>query len=111
MNSRRCLCNYQHCCLNFQVTLSTSDVPVNPSEDHPPSKAPALSVPSDSFSLANANNGHRSKTYSLLIKVYSSGSSNGLANNDYNSDSQTDENLGEEGANLEKELVVFFFLF
>merc|ERR1711874_607751 len=35
-----------------QVSLGTSEVPANPSEDHPPSKAPALSIPSKSFSLS-----------------------------------------------------------
>ena len=34
--------------------LGTSEVPINPSEQRPPSKAPALSIPSKSFSLSGA---------------------------------------------------------
>merc|ERR1719244_2481013 len=32
------------------LSLGTSEVPANPSEENPPSKAPALSIPSKSFS-------------------------------------------------------------
>ncbi|XP_059089799.1 polycomb protein suz12-B-like [Tigriopus californicus] len=52
-----------------EVSLGTSEIPVNPSEDHPPSKAPALSIPSESFSLFN---GHQTKSYSLLVRVHQS---------------------------------------
>jgi len=53
-----------------QISLGTSEVPVNPSEDNPPSKAPALSIPSKSFSLANFGGVGRVKTYSLLVRLY-----------------------------------------
>lgn len=52
-----------------EVSLGTSEIPVNPSEDHPPSKAPALSIPSESFSLFN---GHQTKSYSLVVRVHQS---------------------------------------
>ena len=48
------------------VPLGTCEVPVNPSEEHPPNKAPALSVPSDSFSLAAH---HNYKAFSIYVKV------------------------------------------
>merc|ERR1719282_1480065 len=54
-----------------QVSLGTSQVPVNPSEQNPPSKAPALSIPSKSFSLSGVAGGGRIKSYSLLIRVNS----------------------------------------
>ena len=50
-----------------QLPLGYCDVPVNPSEEHPPNKATALSIPSESFSLSNGN---QSKSYSLLVKVH-----------------------------------------
>ena len=50
-----------------QNSLGTTEVQVNPSEDHPPSKAPALSIPSESFNLAN---GHHIKTCSLVVRVH-----------------------------------------
>jgi len=53
-----------------QVNLGTSEVPINPSEVNPPSKAPALSIPSKSFSLAGFGGVGRVKTYSLLIRLF-----------------------------------------
>ena len=50
-----------------QTNLGSTEIPVNPSDDHPPSKAPALSISSESFNLAN---GHHIKTCSLLVKVH-----------------------------------------
>lgn len=50
----------------FQLFVGTSEVPVNPSEDHPPSKAPIISIPSDSFS---STNGNLIKSYILYLKV------------------------------------------
>lgn len=50
-----------------QSPLGSTEIQVNPSEDHPPSKAPALSIPSESFNLAN---GHHIKTCSLLVRVH-----------------------------------------
>lgn len=56
-----------------QTSLGTSEVPVNPSEDHPPAKAPALSIPSESFSLqAEAGGGHQVKSYTLVVRVHHS---------------------------------------
>ncbi|XP_014473293.1 PREDICTED: polycomb protein suz12-B isoform X2 [Dinoponera quadriceps] len=51
----------------MQVPIGTSEVPINPSETQPPSKAPTISIPNESFSL---NNGHVAKTYTLLLRVY-----------------------------------------
>merc|ERR1712098_936198 len=53
--------------------LGTSEVPINPSEQSPPSKAPALSIPSKSFSLSGVSSTGRIKSYSLMIKVNSHG--------------------------------------
>ncbi|XP_015517964.1 polycomb protein suz12-B isoform X2 [Neodiprion pinetum] len=51
----------------MQVSVGTSEVPINPSEDQPPPKAPTISIPNESFSLSN---GHIVKTYMLLLRVY-----------------------------------------
>ncbi len=70
-----------------QSNLGSSIVPVNPSEDQPPAKAPALSMPSESFSLGNGG----VKTYSLLFKVHQ-GSSSSLSNgNDLDHQDENDE--------------------
>ena len=50
----------------LHLPLGSCEVPVNPSEEHPPNKAPALSVPSDSFSLAAH---HNYKAFSIYVKV------------------------------------------
>jgi polycomb protein SUZ12 len=55
------------------MTVGTSEVPINPSEDHPPPKAPTISIPTESFNLSN---GHLVKSYVLLLRV--SCMSNGL---------------------------------
>ncbi|XP_066603808.1 polycomb protein suz12-B [Prorops nasuta] len=51
----------------MQVSIGTSEVPINPSENQPPPKAPIISISNESFSL---NNGHIAKTYMLLLRVY-----------------------------------------
>ncbi|XP_067206801.1 polycomb protein suz12-B [Linepithema humile] len=51
----------------MQVSIGTSEVPINPSDSQPPPKAPTVSIPNESFSL---NNGHIAKTYMLLLRVY-----------------------------------------
>ncbi|KAK2584933.1 hypothetical protein KPH14_002528 [Odynerus spinipes] len=51
----------------MQVSVGTSEVPINPLENQPPPKAPTISIPNESFSL---NNGHVAKTYMLLLRVY-----------------------------------------
>ncbi|XP_032664577.1 polycomb protein suz12-B isoform X1 [Odontomachus brunneus] len=53
--------------LENTVPIGTSEVPINPSETQPPTKAPTISIPNESFSL---NNGHVAKTYTLLLRVY-----------------------------------------
>ena len=50
-----------------QVTMGSGEVVANPSEDHPPSKAPAVSVPADAFGVEGPNAGHHSSA--LLIRV------------------------------------------
>lgn len=59
-----------------QISLGTSEVPVNPSESNPPSKAPALSIPSKSFSLSGFSGVGRVKTYSLVIRVHTESDEN-----------------------------------
>ncbi|XP_046751712.1 polycomb protein suz12-B isoform X1 [Diprion similis] len=53
--------------VSASVSVGTSEVPINPSEDQPPPKAPTISIPNESFSLSN---GHIVKTYMLLLRVY-----------------------------------------
>ncbi|XP_075225635.1 polycomb protein Su(z)12 [Lycorma delicatula] len=53
-------------CPVMTVSLGSSYVPYNPSEDYPPPKAPAVSIPTESFSLSN---GHLVKSYHLLLRV------------------------------------------
>jgi len=50
----------------LQVPLGTCEVPVNPSEEHPPNKAPALSIPSEAFSLSAH---HNYRAFSIYVKV------------------------------------------
>ncbi|XP_023241413.1 polycomb protein suz12-like isoform X1 [Centruroides sculpturatus] len=62
------------------ISVGRCEVPRNPDPDHPPAKATALSVPSDSFSL---NNGHLVKSYVLLLRVVVTGGRiklNGICN-------------------------------
>jgi len=53
-----------------QNNFGSCEVPVNPSEDNPPNKAPALSIPSKNFSLSGLGGVGRARTYSLLIRLY-----------------------------------------
>uniref|UniRef100_A0A1B6DHJ5 Uncharacterized protein n=1 Tax=Clastoptera arizonana TaxID=38151 RepID=A0A1B6DHJ5_9HEMI len=53
-------------CPVMTVSLGTNFVPYNPSEDFPPTKAPAISIPTEKFSLSN---GHLVKSYHLLLRV------------------------------------------
>ncbi|XP_076247327.1 polycomb protein Su(z)12 isoform X2 [Calliopsis andreniformis] len=62
----------------MQVSVGTSEVPINPCENQPPPKAPTISIPNESFSL---NNGHVAKTYMLLLRVYCTSSSSCLIHN------------------------------
>ena len=66
---RELVTKYEILCFPTQVSLGTSEVPVNPSEESPPSKAPALSIPSKSFSLSGLSGVGRGRTYSLLVRV------------------------------------------
>ena len=84
-----------------QTNLGSTEIPVNPSDDHPPSKAPALSISSESFNLAN---GHHIKACSLLVKVHHTSLSqltNGNGKHDLNStegsENNETENLTENG--------------
>ncbi|KAK7867008.1 hypothetical protein R5R35_006872 [Gryllus longicercus] len=63
----------------MQVSVGTSEVPINPSEDHPPPKAPTISIPTESFSLSN---GHLVKSYVLLLRVTCTSSGSLSANAD-----------------------------
>ncbi|RZF43138.1 hypothetical protein LSTR_LSTR012558 [Laodelphax striatellus] len=60
------------------VTYGTSYVPYNPSDESPPLKVPAVSIPTDSFSLSY---GHLVKSYHLLLRVGGSLSLNILTPN------------------------------
>ncbi|XP_031830748.1 polycomb protein Su(z)12 isoform X1 [Nomia melanderi] len=62
----------------MQVSVGTSEVPINPSENQPPPKAPTISIPNESFSL---NNGHVAKTYMLLLRVYCTSNTSCLMHN------------------------------
>ncbi|CAD6239449.1 GSCOCG00008693001-RA-CDS [Cotesia congregata] len=62
----------------MQVSFGTSEVPINPSEDHPPPTAPTISISNESFSL---DNGHVAKTYMLLLRVYCMSNNSCLLNN------------------------------
>ncbi|KOC63948.1 Polycomb protein Su(z)12 [Habropoda laboriosa] len=62
----------------FQVSVGTSEVPINPCENQPPPKAPTISIPNESFSL---NNGHVAKTYMLLLRVYCTSNASCLTHN------------------------------
>ncbi|KAK6630889.1 hypothetical protein RUM44_003059 [Polyplax serrata] len=62
-----------------KLYVGTSEVPVNPSEDHPPSKAPTISIPSDSF---NSSNGNLIKSYVLYLKVARSERNHYISAND-----------------------------
>lgn len=62
----------------MQVSVGTSEVPINPSENQPPPKAPTVSIPNESFSL---NNGHLAKTYMLLLRVHCMTNNNNSCNN------------------------------
>ena len=98
----------------IQQSLGLSEVPVNPSEQNPPSKAPALSIPSKSFSLSGVGSVGRIKTYSLLVKV----NCGGVAEEDGGQDTENQEPSakrrktakgGEEepGRAMSAELVVY----
>ncbi|XP_063235513.1 polycomb protein suz12-B isoform X2 [Bacillus rossius redtenbacheri] len=50
----------------MQVSVGVSEVPTNPSEEQPPTKAPTVSIPTESFRLSN---GHLVKSYVLLLRV------------------------------------------
>ena len=88
-----------------QTNLGSTEIPVNPSDDHPPSKAPALSISSESFNLVN---GHHIKACSLLVKVHHTSLSqltNGNGKHDLNnstvaiegSENNETDNLTENG--------------
>merc|ERR1719175_552186 len=92
-----------------QVSLGTSEVPVNPSEDNPPSKAPALSIPSKSFSLSGYSGVGRVKTYSLVIRVHTESDENcEPAKKKRKGDEEVDKkDEEEEGRVVSAELVVY----
>ena len=87
-----------------QQSLGTSEVPVNPSEQNPPSKAPALSIPSKSFSLSGIHSIGRVKTYSLQIKVITGGNVGGQ---DENQEPATKKRKTQEEREVTAELVVY----
>ena len=91
-----------------QQSLGTSEVPVNPSEQNPPSKAPALSIPSKSFSLSGIQSIGRVKTYSLQIKV-NTGSNGDDGGQDENQEPAAKKRrAGEEGVReVTAEMVVY----
>ncbi|XP_063976652.1 polycomb protein suz12-B [Diachasmimorpha longicaudata] len=98
----------------MQVSVGTSEVPINPSENQPPPKAPTISIPNESFTLSN---GHVAKTYMLLLRVYCM-SNNGCLMNNCDLDSEpaqkrrksspgTIKNGGEEVKLYGSELIVY----
>ena len=90
-----------------QQSLGTSEVPVNPSEQNPPSKAPALSIPSKSFSLSGIQSIGRVKTYSLQIKVNTGGGDDGGQDENQEPASKK-RRTGDEGVReVSAEMVVY----
>jgi len=87
------------------ISLGTSEVPVNPSEDNPPSKAPALSIPSKSFSLSGFSGVGRIKTYSLHIRVHTAEMDENLEPSRKKRKGDSEEE--EEGRVVTGELVVY----
>ncbi|XP_043465594.1 polycomb protein suz12-B [Leptopilina heterotoma] len=61
-----------------QDYVGSREVPINPSENQPPPKAPTISIPNESFS---SNNGHLAKTYMLLLRVYCTSNNGCLMHN------------------------------
>ncbi|XP_059475402.1 polycomb protein SUZ12 [Neocloeon triangulifer] len=53
-------------CPSLQVVLGESQVPLNPSEEHPPTQAPTVSIPTDSFTRSNNN---LAKSFNLMLKA------------------------------------------
>lgn len=51
---------------SLQVVLGSSDVPVNPSEEHPPTQAPTVSIPTESFTRSSS---HMIKSFNLMLKA------------------------------------------
>ena len=91
----------------MQQSLGTSEVPVNPSEQNPPSKAPALSIPSKSFSLSGIQSIGRVKTYSLQIKVNTGGGDDGGQDENQEPASKK-RRTGDEGVReVSAEMVVY----
>ncbi|XP_065340160.1 polycomb protein SUZ12 [Cloeon dipterum] len=50
----------------LQVVLGESQVPLNPSEEHPPPQAPTVSIPTESFTRASSN---MVKSFNLMLKA------------------------------------------
>lgn len=94
-----------------QNNLGGCEVPVNPSEDNPPNKAPALSIPSKNFSLGGMGGVGRAKTYSLLIRLYPEGTQEDwqYQDNENNEPSikRQRRDQGTEGRVVSAELVVY----
>ena len=89
--------------------MGTSEVPVNPSEDNPPSKAPALSIPSKSFSLSGFSGVGRVKTYGLVIRVHTESDENcePAKKKRKGEDEVEEDNEEAEGRVVSAELVVY----
>ena len=77
--------------------VGTSEVPVNPSDDHPPSTAPVVSIPSDSF---DQSNGNLIKSYVLFLKVAFTDSNHHIATN------EDSDSLGMDEKNKSLKIVV-----
>jgi len=54
-------------CDYFQVSVGSSCVPINPSEEFPPSKAPVVSIGAD---VLNASEDSQGKSYHLLLRAH-----------------------------------------
>ena len=50
-----------------QIPIGTTEVPINPSDEHPPSKASALSIP---LYASDLTNGHHMKSCTLLARIH-----------------------------------------
>ena len=79
-----------------ELKLNAPEVPVNPSEDHPPNKAPAVSIPAKSFKVLrnSATGNHQTVSFALSIRVHN----NNSGSNSQQQQQQNSEENVEPGA-------------
>ena len=78
----------------LQIPIGVTEIHANPSEDYPPSKASALSIPTESF---NIENDYRIKNCSLIVRVYHKSLSNGCTQRS----SKNNQRKSDQGGHFE----------